>query len=72
MVEVSAPSSKFLRPGRPHTSHSSTDASLTSNSASITARVATLERKMESHERKLDALDKWKRDVEKRLKKLEV
>ena len=72
VVEVSAPSSKFLRPGRPHASHSSTDASLTSDSASITARVAALERKMELHEMKLDALDEWKRDVEKRLKELEA
>jgi hypothetical protein len=75
VVEVSAaPSSKFLKPGprRPHASHSSTNASPTSDSRSIAARVATLERKMESHDRKLESLNEWKRDVEKRLKKLEV
>jgi hypothetical protein len=43
-----------------------------SDSRSIAARVATLERKMESHDRKLESLDEWKRDIEKRLKKLEV
>jgi len=73
VVEVSAPPSKFLRPGgRPHASHSSTDASPTSDSISIAARVAALERMMESQERKLESLEQWKRDVEKRLKKLEA
>ena len=61
VVEVSAaPSSKFLkpRPGCPHVSHSSTDASPMSNSRSIATRVATLKRKMESHDRKLESLNK--------------
>jgi hypothetical protein len=75
VVEVSAaPLSKFLkpRPGCPHVSHSSTDASPISNSRSIAARVAMLERKMELYDRKLESLNKWKHDIEKRLKKLEV
>ena len=69
---VVEPASKFLKPGRKHTSHSPTDASPTSDTGSITARVVALERKMELYERKQESLDKWKRDIEKRLKKLEA
>jgi hypothetical protein len=75
VVEVSAaPSSKFLKPGPgcPHVLHSSTDTSPMSDSRNIAARVAMLKRKMELHNRKLKSLDKWKCDIEKRLKKLEV